>query len=395
MLFQTIFFATVSSLMTEAACRTVGSSQIKGHAFDRLAIIYFENTNYEKAAGDANFAWLAEQGIKLTNYFGVTHPSQPNYIASIAGDYFGLESDGHTSLPSNVFTVVDLLESKNISWAHYQEDMPSTGFQSEGYRNAHGQPDYVRKHNPAIHFQNIVNNDDRLNQIKNLSRIDTSRSLFHADLAADRLPQWMFITPNMTSDGHNSDITTAGKWARAFLKPLLKEPKFMNNTMVLITWDEAEITSARPNRILGVLVGDAIPTRLVGTEDDSFYTHYSSIATVSANWDLPTLGRWDVGANVYQWVANKTGDTIRSWTNMSNFENHYYATPYAGYLNDDSDNTKLPKPNLALDPNAAGRGILQSIKDAWANSDAPTYYTDSIEVADGRNPPAGYDCDNC
>ncbi|KAJ3496105.1 hypothetical protein NLG97_g2906 [Lecanicillium saksenae] len=343
----------------------------------------------------ANFAWFAEQGIKMTNYFGVTHPSQPNYIASIAGDYFGLVSDGHASLPANVSTVVDLLESRNISWAHYQEDMPYTGFQNESYTNPHGKPDYVRKHNPAIHFDNVVMNEDRLNQIKNFSCIDTSRSLFHADLAADRLPQWMFITPNMTSDGHNSNIKTAGEWARGFLGPLLEEPKFMNNTLVLITWDEAEITSQRPNHILAVLIGDAIPTELVGTKDDSFYTHYSSIATVSANWDLPTLGRWDVGANVYQWVGNKTGDTIRSWTNMSNFENHYYATAYAGFLNTRSNNTQLPKPNLALEPSFGGRYILQSIKDMWANSDAPTYYTDSIEVADGRNPPAEYECRDC
>jgi hypothetical protein len=28
---------------------------------------------------------LARQGIQLGNYFGVMHPSQTNYIASIAG----------------------------------------------------------------------------------------------------------------------------------------------------------------------------------------------------------------------------------------------------------------------------------------------------------------------
>jgi hypothetical protein len=36
---------------------------------------------------------LAAQGILLTNYNGVTHPSEPNYVASIAGDFFGMGDD--------------------------------------------------------------------------------------------------------------------------------------------------------------------------------------------------------------------------------------------------------------------------------------------------------------
>ncbi|CEJ83144.1 hypothetical protein VHEMI03167 [[Torrubiella] hemipterigena] len=388
MLLQTA--TALLSIVASATAATVPTSNVKGAAFDRLAIIYFENENYAKSAGDTNFAWLAKKGIKLTNYFGVTHPSQPNYVASVGGDYFGLPGDGHAELPSNVASIVDLLESKSISWAHYQEDMPYTGFMAESYKNQkNGRNDYVRKHNPAVHYHSVTDNAARLGQLKNLSRTDTKHSEFHKDLAADKLPQWMFITPNMTSDGHDTDVATGGRWCRSFLEPLLTDAKFMKNTMVLITWDEAEITPNAPNQILGVLLGDAIPSNLVGTTDNSFYTHYSSIASVSANWDLPTLGRWDVGANVYQWVGNKTGDVIRTWDSSSNQKNHYYATPYAGYLNPDSDNQQIPKP--FLDSNAAGRPVLKSIVDAWSNSDAPSYYSDTIEVADGRNPPEGYE----
>lgn len=287
-------------------------------------------------------------------------------------------------------SIVDLLESKSISWAHYQEDMPYTGYLNESFLSPkNGRNDYVRKHNPAVHYNSVTNNAARLGQLKNLSRIDTKRSEFHKDLAADKLPQWMFITPNMTSDGHDSDVATGGRWCRSFLEPLLNDAKFMKKTMVLITWDEAEITPSAPNQILGILLGDAVPSHLVGTTDDSFYTHYSSIATVSANWALPTLGRWDVGANVYKWVADKTGDVIRTWSNSCKRKNHYYATPYGGYLNSESDNKQIPKPFLGT--NAAGRPVLQSIVDTWSHSDAPSYYSDTIEVADGRNPPEDYE----
>lgn len=65
------------------------TSKVKGKAFDRFVTIWLENTDYDKAVGDPNLAWLASKGITLSNYFGVTHPSEPNYAASIAGDNFG------------------------------------------------------------------------------------------------------------------------------------------------------------------------------------------------------------------------------------------------------------------------------------------------------------------
>lgn len=49
MLFQT---AALLSLAASATAATVPTSNVKGAAFDRLALIYFENENYAKAAGD-------------------------------------------------------------------------------------------------------------------------------------------------------------------------------------------------------------------------------------------------------------------------------------------------------------------------------------------------------
>lgn len=80
----------------------------------------------------------------------------------------------------------------------------------------------------------------RLGQMKNLSMQDTSRSEFHKDLKAGTLPQWMFITPNMTSDGHDTSVTQAGTWLKSFLEPLIndKQSSFWDKTLVLITFDE-------------------------------------------------------------------------------------------------------------------------------------------------------------
>lgn len=94
---------------------------VKGKAFDRIAIIWLENTDYDLAIGDPNLAALAKKGISLTNKFAVTHPSMPNYAAAVSGDYYGVNHDNMINIPSNVSTVVDLLEEKGISWGEYQE----------------------------------------------------------------------------------------------------------------------------------------------------------------------------------------------------------------------------------------------------------------------------------
>jgi hypothetical protein len=47
-----------------------------------------------------------------------------------------------------------------------------------------------------------------------------------------------------------------------------------------------------------------------GQTDSTYYTHYSSISTVEANWQLKNLGRNDVNktmSNVFDLVANVTG----------------------------------------------------------------------------------------
>lgn len=48
---------------------------------------------------------LAAKGITLSNYYGITHPSEPNYLASYGGDSFGMDNDDFTQVPANVSNV--------------------------------------------------------------------------------------------------------------------------------------------------------------------------------------------------------------------------------------------------------------------------------------------------
>lgn len=385
--------STASVYAAQATAKTSSpSSKVPGKAFDRFITIWLENTDFTMAAGDPNLAALAQKGITLENYFGVTHPSQPNYVASIGGDNFGMDNDNFNFVPSNVSTIIDLLEERGVSWGEYQEDMPYTGYEGFNWVDLNTTTnDYVRKHNPAVIYDANSNQPQRLQQIKNFT-------LFYEDLENDALPQWSFITPNMTDDGHDSSVTVAGDFVARFLTPLLSNPKFLQNTLVLVTFDENH-TYTIGNRVFSFLVGDAVPEHLVNTTDSNFYDHYSEIATVEANWDLHTLGRWDVGANVFSMVAEKTGDFVRSWDEVTGSSpTHFLNSSYPGAFNE-YNYSAIPVPNVQrenVSPGRVPRSVLPAIAEVWGaeSLQKQTFYTNCVQIPDGMHPPKGYAATN-
>ena len=161
----------------------------------------------------------------------------------------------------------------------------------------------------------------------------------------------------------------------------------MQKTLVLVTFDENH-TYTEQNRVLAILLGDAIPSNLVGTKDSTFYNHYSEIATVEANWDLNTLGRWDVGANVFSLVASETGDKLRTWDAVTGSNpTRYLNESYAGPLNSQNSKVPFPAPNLTLTMN--GRTVLPAVLTQWGSAGS-SIYNDGIEIPDGMFPPQGY-----
>ena len=107
------------------------------------------------------------------------------------------------------------------------------------------------------------------------------------------IPQWLFVTPNLVDDAHDTDIDFASQWLQFWLLPLLEDTRFNDNkTLILLTFDENE-TKTENNRVFTLLLGGAVPENMRGTTDSTFYTHYSALSTVEANWGLGSLGRGD------------------------------------------------------------------------------------------------------
>jgi acid phosphatase len=232
----------------------------------------------------------------------------------------------------------------------------------------------LTRDSPFISYDSISMNGTRLANI--LSFTD-----FSHDVKANTLPQYMHLSPNMLNDGHNTTLSYAASWSLSFLQPLLANPQFMEKTLILLTYDESA-TYPLPNRIVSLLLGGAVPANLQGTTDDTVYTHYSILSTLQNNWDLPTLGRYDVGANVFSLVASTTGYTQNhAPANVGSINN---SLSYEGFLNSDPRKYKvIPSPNLKL-VGAGGKGVERMVGITWAqHADEETPYDGSGDFADG------------
>jgi len=291
---------------------TLGRGEfVPGKAFGRFIQIWLENTDFHVAASNPTFKDLAKNGVLLTNYLALTHPSEPNYVASISGDFYGLSDDNYYNIPENITTIVDLLVQKGVSWATYQENLPTIAwapdFTQTNYVSGNGTYKYyVRKHNPLV-IHDAIANTSQAAFIRNFND-------FAADVTADVLPQWMFITPNLVNDGHDTTIDYISSWLKYWLYPLLQDERFNSGededgTLILLTFDENETYNTR-NAVASLLLGSAVPKHLRGTTDTTLYSHYSTLSTVEGNWELGNLGRGDVNAtlgNVFGFVADKIG----------------------------------------------------------------------------------------
>lgn len=157
----------------------------------------------------------------------------------------------------------------------------------------------------------------------------------------------------------------------------------MNNTLILLTYDESE-TYSLPNKIVSILLGGAVADNLKGTTDDTFYTHYSILSTLENNWDLPNLGRYDIGANVFRLVADKTGYNGNQDYDVSTVD---LSASYPGFLNSESY-ASLPPPNLQL-AGAGGQGVAEAVLELWKETSGEvTPYDGSGKVYDANDPPA-------
>src|SRR6202012_5421783 len=99
---------------------------------DHIIIVIEENHGYDEVISSPNAPFitqLANEGALFTDAHGVTHPSQPNYLAIYSGSTQGITGD--TCLDGTSFTTPNLgaaLISRGFTFKGYAQTMPSAGY---------------------------------------------------------------------------------------------------------------------------------------------------------------------------------------------------------------------------------------------------------------------------
>jgi acid phosphatase len=269
--------------------RRAGSSkQVRGSMFQQFGFLILENTDYATAEADPTFQSI--QNMKhnrlLSNYNGISHPSLPNYISTIAGSDLGVQDDGPPSkynFPNP--TILDLLDKKGISWKFYAENYPGNCFTGATDGKAHS---YAAKHLPALYFNSIVSDNTRCANIVPATQFDQ-------DVKAGTLPQWWYYVPTLNNDGHDTSTSYVANYLTQQWIPRFQDPTFTKDLAMVLTFDEAE-TYSGPNHVYAALIGDALKGVNGSHVDSTSYNHYSLMKIVEDNWGLGNIGTGDASA---------------------------------------------------------------------------------------------------
>jgi phospholipase C len=299
-------------------------------------VIMMENTSYKAllSPGNRNTRFIqhlaATEGL-ATRYFGVTHPSLPNYIAATSGSTWGSNSDDTAQAPLfNHENLVDQLEAAHVSWKAYMQSLPFPGDLTDETPNGL----YVRKHDPFLMYPDVYKNPARADNVVPLKQLIS-------DMSSGKVPQFAWITPNICDDMHGgatacpypsspSDPNQArlfrdgNNFLRTWVTAITHSKAWTGRSAIFITWDEGGFSDTAPFGPLSLRPGPDSPVlpatpadpttggggdlaggtvyggghvpmivvaRGVGHRVDStFADHYSLLQTIEQNFGLPLLG---------------------------------------------------------------------------------------------------------
>jgi len=277
---------------------------------DRIIVIVLENQEassiLSRNQGESKTPrlWkLAQQQRIASNYYGVTHPSEPNYISMISGDSFGWDSDAGSCFTkkiklschkSNAPNLVDAFEAKNIKWMALMQGMPSPAYLGGDY---FFNTTYAEKHDPFIFFSNITGSPQRMSHIRPLGTPDTILPIL-AD--PKKAPKFLFIVPDMCHDMHGTPrcldksrlYEASDGYVSDLIRLIMSTPSFTDQSALILTWDEGDTNGACCGLPRG---GGRVATIVFKKRPSAFrsptpYNHYSLLSTIETVWGLRLLG---------------------------------------------------------------------------------------------------------
>lgn len=252
---------------------------------EHVIIVMEENHGYDQLIGSPNAPYinqLATGGALFTDAHGVTHPSQPNYLALYSGSLQGITDDKclEKETPYHTPNLGASLIKKGFTFKGFAQTMPSVGFMPCTYQHTkltNGML-YARKHAPWVNWLGSGDN----NIPASLSRPMTDFPTDFSDL-----PDVAFVIPDQDNDMHNigepgdsAAIRRGDNWLKANLSAYVEWAK-THNSVLILTFDEDDFQQV--NHIPTIFVGEHIAPG----KYPQHINHYTVLHTVESWFGLP------------------------------------------------------------------------------------------------------------
>ncbi len=314
-----VFFAPLAaalSIISFALSGIVGSATATDNRsdlknFQHVFVIMMENTGYSHLIGNSNAPWInsaAAQFGLATSYTGVSHPSQPNYVAATSGALNGVFDDNDITI--DVPNIVDQVEASGRTWKAYMQSMSLCTTKLD---HACGNQLYERKHNPFVSYLDVQSSTSRMANIVDFGQLDS-------DLASGDVANYVWISPDQCNDMHGraapaadpcnfGDISGLIATGDAFLSStvgkIMASPAWNGNSVIFVTWDESDFPFADVSGCCDAVPGGGHVVTLAISHSDHTartssvaYNHYSMLATIQQGWQLGCLAFTCDSANV-------------------------------------------------------------------------------------------------
>ncbi|MCX5052851.1 MULTISPECIES: alkaline phosphatase family protein [unclassified Streptomyces] len=258
----TALAGAVALTATSIGLWTVTASTAQAAALptpDHVVVVVMENHAYSQVIGSSSAPYLNNTlkagGANLTQSYGLTHPSEPNYYMLFSGSNQGRTDDSCVGVGSiSAPNLASELIAAGKSWKSYNESLPSQGSTTCSSGN------YAQKHNPWFGFSNVP----------------TNTAMTFAQFPTDytTLPKVSFVTPNLCSDMHDCSVSTGDTWIKNNLGAYATWAQ-THNSILAVTFDEDNKQSG--NRIPTLFYGQHVTA---GSSSATAYNHYNVLRTV-------------------------------------------------------------------------------------------------------------------
>jgi hypothetical protein len=266
-------------------------------------IILMENHNWTGTPtaikGNASAPYINNTLLPMAShaeqYFNPpsNHPSLPNYLWLEAGTNFGVKADGPPSVyhQSSTQHLVTLLNNAGVTWKGYMENISKSRCATvdEGVLDPSNHPYYAVRHDPFVYFDDVT---DNLNPHSAycMAHIRPFGEL-GPDLKAGNVAQYIWITPNLCDDMHDTcagdAIAHGDTWLSKHVPIILHSAAYKTGGALFITWDEATNKTDGP---IGMIVLSPF-AKGHGYSNSLSYTHGSTLRTMQEIFNVgPFLG---------------------------------------------------------------------------------------------------------